>query len=407
VQGEIASQTGIHGKIAGVQACAGCHSEHRGQDYDLNTQARVYFDHSLARFNLVWHQVNYDSRPMSCWECHTDEGGGLAFSGEACAACHQAHNPEFMGQHLQDFGKGCLDCHDGQDRMVSFDHKTTAFPLEGNHAQLGCVQCHTHEKQASQPGRPLEGMPADCAACHTEPAIHQGEFDPDCSQCHHAAGWKPAILAGVPFIHEQNASFSLARHTQDYSSQPISCSGCHPSSIQAFDPHTCVGCHSDQDERFMKQHQETFGSACLGCHDGVDRMHAFDHAQIFPLDGRHGEIGCEKCHANARFRGTPTVCVECHAEPEIHAGFFGLVCDDCHTAKAWSPAFLKKHNFPLDHGGQGQVKCGTCHPTKYIENTCYGCHDHQPDPIAQSHRSLSLSAQELGNCAACHPAGKK
>jgi hypothetical protein len=141
------------------------------------------------------------------------------------------------------------------------------------------------------------------------------------------------------------------------------------------------------------------------CHDGADRMRGFDHQKVFALDGKHASIACIACHKDQVFKGTPTKCVQCHTEPAIHAGFFGLECQDCHNSQAWAPAFLRQHPFPLQHGGQGEAPCQECHPSKYAEYTCYGCHQHQSDAIAKSHAPLKIAAADLNNCATCHPAG--
>jgi hypothetical protein len=156
----------------------------------------------------------------------------------------------------------------------------------------------------------------------------------------------------------------------------------------------------------MAEHIALFGPACLSCHDGVDRMRGFDHQQVFPLDGRHAEIECQACHADQIFGGTPARCSECHTEPEIHAGIFGLNCQYCHTAAAWSPAALRAHTFPLDHGDQGESDCQTCHGERYSEYTCYGCHNHQPDGIAESHAREGITEEELTRCTECHLRGE-
>jgi hypothetical protein len=151
----------------------------------------------------------------------------------------------------------------------------------------------------------------------------------------------------------------------------------------------------------------TYGPACIECHDGIDRMEGFEHARLFPLEGRHAETGCQACHTGGKYKNTPNACAGCHAEPEIHAGYFGLQCESCHIAEAWTPAHLQIHSFPLEHGGQGQVSCATCHPDRYVEYTCYGCHAHQPEPLAQEHARLEVPAAELPACVQCHPAGAK
>jgi hypothetical protein len=304
-----------------------------------------------------------------------------------------------MAQHLQDFGDACLDCHDGIDRMADFDHNATDFPLSGEHLTASCAACH-------QTGEFSE-LPVACVDCHEDPAMHAGIFSEDCSACHNPQAWEPALLEGEPFDHTANFGFSLARHARDYDDQSMTCASCHGEDVREFQLATCSGCHADHDQKFVKEHQAQFGGNCLECHDGIDRMRDFDHASVFPLEGRHGEIECSACHVDEVFKGTPQACVDCHAEPEIHAGFFGLDCQYCHTTVSWSPARLRNHNFPLDHGEQGESACQTCHPAVYAEYTCYGCHEHEPAPIEEKHREEGISLEELPECITCHPSGRE
>ncbi len=157
----------------------------------------------------------------------------------------------------------------------------------------------------------------------------------------------------------------------------------------------------------MAGHVQTFGADCAGCHDGTGNMANFDHARVFVLDGAHAPLACADCHAGQRFQGTPAECAGCHAEPAVHAGVFGLECAACHTTEAWLPAALRAHTFPLDHGEEGLLACATCHTTTYAEYTCFECHEHEPQEMAEEHAKEGISAAELTDCAACHPAGQE
>ena len=99
----------------------------------------------------------------------------------------------------------------------------------------------------------------------------------------------------------------------------------------------------------------------------------------------------------------PHECRACHEEPDLHAERFGLNCSRCHTLDAWKPALLLRHTFALDHGGEGQVACQTCHTHNYSANTCYECHDHQPADMQTLHAGEGIF--ELQPCEACHPTG--
>jgi hypothetical protein len=178
--------------------------------------------------------------------------------------------------------------------------------------------------------------------------------------------------------------------------------------LTSFDLKTCTNCHTQQDAAYMTGHQEQFGSGCLSCHDGVDRLSNFDHNSFFPLDGKHAAAQCETCHAGKVYRGTPAECFQCHEEPEIHTGVFGQRCAYCHTTDVWSPATLRQHGFPLNHGLDDPnmlLQCDTCHGANYFDYTCYACHEHQQDEITNSHTGAGIVEADLPVCAKCHPAG--
>lgn len=116
----------------------------------------------------------------------------------------------------------------------------------------------------------------------------------------------------------------------------------------------------------------------------------------------------------------PHECYNCHEEPEVHIGQFGLNCARCHTLQAWKPAMLNRHTFFLDHGDEGQVACQTCHTYTYSDYTCYGCHDHTPEEMQEVHVREDVPEFEFKvyfpypwerivvrvGCADCHPTGQ-
>lgn len=429
IQQQMISATGTHSLIQDPQRCARCHPDHQGRDFDPLQSSFALFDHSRARFELGGHQVDFDLAPIGCAACHAIETD-FAASDSSCESCHANHDPDFIQQHLNQYSRRCSLCHDGADRMILLNHQTTRFPLTGRHSQVSCVECHTLDAAENSRGKgetgsgdsiliaypavsqeavsdPFTNTPLECGACHSEPQAHQGFYSAACIDCHTTEGWIPATLQGRLFEHTQVTGFSLARHGYDYANQPMTCSGCHTGDSRQFDLQTCINCHSGDEKKiiFLQTHRDQFGDACLDCHDGADRMSNFDHAMYFPLDGRHAEVECAQCHQEKRYAGTPVECVQCHTEPAIHAGFFGLQCQYCHLAQGWAPAQLRMHRFPLDHGNQGEIACQVCHPGSYADLTCYGCHDHQPEPIAASHLMVNISAEELSNCVACHADG--
>jgi hypothetical protein len=399
---QIVSQAGTHSKLPNIQECRSCHPDHKGRDFDPIAPAYALYDHSLADFSLLWHQVDYDKTPMNCLDCHVTENGFELETG-SCQDCHAGHDKKFMTEHIQDYGEDCLVCHDGSGEIANFDHSTTDFPLEGTHLQVQCADCHANGT--------FTGVSQRCVDCHAEPDLHFGLFSQDCAACHTAAGWSALVsLDGRVFDHFDDAGFSLSRHLSDYSSDSVHCSGCHTSGdgfTVSFELAFCAECHAQEDPAFMEEHQRQFGQDCLACHDGIDRMSDFDHDRFFILDGKHAEVSCENCHLDQVFSDTPSLCMDCHEEPEIHRGYFGLQCENCHETSAWSPAKMSDHDFPLDHGESGLVACEVCHNTRYTEYTCYGCHEHQPGEILEEHLDEGISQAELVDCIACHPNGFK
>jgi predicted CXXCH cytochrome family protein len=397
---QINTKTGLHAALDNPLQCAACHSDHRGRAFDMLLGALDRFDHTISGFNLIWHQIDFDSSPMECAACHPT-GQDYAVSDQVCTDCHEDHDVAFTEIHRRDYGSQCLACHDGADQMANFDHGTASFPLEGKHLATRCAECHLDGH--------FEETSIECSACHSDPNIHLDLFNKNCTECHSTENWTPALLDGKSFSHDVQARFSLVRHSQDYEERGLSCQDCHQNDLDTFDPKTCTSCHASHDADFMNEHQARFGENCLDCHDGLDRMSDFDHSNVFLLEGRHAEIDCKDCHednaGNKVFKNTPTECSQCHADPEIHAGSFGLKCEYCHSAEAWTPANLKTHPFPLDHGAQGDQDCQVCHAQAYTEFTCYGCHDHQPEAILESHVQVGIAYEELPNCFDCHPNG--
>ncbi len=392
---------GVHGRLQAADMCAECHLDHQGRDFNLLTIALDGFNHDLTHFSLAKHTRNYDGLTLNCTECHVSDTD-FTVAPAACADCHQTADQPFMSRHRAAYGDDCLACHDGLDTMAQFtpaDHEQI-FALTGVHQQTACESCHMDGT--------FEGTPQECVGCHQEPEAHQGLFTTNCAECHTPDGWLPAMMDGQPFDHAITTNFSLVKHTTNFDNTPFTCQTCHHGGEQ-FE-HTnaqCADCHAQADAQFVANHSAQFGDDCMGCHDGTGAMANFDHAVVWPLAGRHAAIECTACHVDRVFAGTSGECAACHDEPAIHAGLFGLTCENCHTAVAWQPAQLTYHSFPLDHGEQGELACETCHTATYTQYTCYGCHEHDPAETERKHLEESISLEELADCAACHPTGQE
>ena len=403
VGAERASGEGLHGRLATTAACADCHPDHRGRDFDASAAALNRYDHGQTRFSLDRHLQDYDGSALACSTCHA--GGHYAAEPPACLVCHTVHDGAFMADHATAFSTDCMQCHDGVDRWSNFHHAQTAFPLEGAHWGLPCATCHTARQ-------PPDSVPAECAACHAEPAVHAGLLGTDCAACHTADGWRPAALDGAAFDHARTG-FSLVTHQVGFDGAPLPCAACHvrgatgTADFGSVPETVCTVCHGTHEAAFMAEHVQQYGAGCQTCHAGTGlSLVGFDHSRVLPLDGGHAALACTACHGLAPRAAEPANCAACHAEPELHVGLFGTQCAACHPTGGWVPAALRQHTFPLDHGGS-PVACATCHTQTYASYTCYGCHEHEPDDTQREHAEEGIGADQLADCAACHADGRE
>jgi hypothetical protein len=399
---ELAAGEGLHARLRSPEQCLNCHPDHRGADFDLSTEALAGFDHSLTFFSLSRHAQDFDTGAIECVDCHTgDDFEPLA---QNCVGCHAGGDPVFMAAHQADFETDCMACHDGADTMADFNHAATLFPLTGAHTETECMACHSTESLTAGIAGEGSGLQGQCAACHTEPALHAGLFQSTCEDCHNSGGWSPALLNGTAFDHFTETGFSLVKHETGFAGELLDCRSCHVESLQTFEQTVCEQCHVTGTPDFMASHTAEFGLACLDCHDGLDSMENFDHSTVFVLDGSHADLACVSCHIDHTFTGTPAECAGCHAEPDIHAGIFGLDCASCHNTFAWRPAALTSHSFPLDHGGEGEIACSVCHTATFVEYTCDRCHE--PAEMVDEHADEDIF-DIAGQCVDCHPTGRE
>jgi len=236
---------GVHGRLPSGR-CQTCHTEHKGREAIITRFAFANIDHDkLADFSLAQHATNFDGTPLTCESCHSQD----RFAAETldCLTCHAQDNHDFVADHIEQYGTGCVECHDGRDRMANFDHNQL-FPLTDGHALAMCDDCH--------PDHTYAGTPRDCAACHPEPEMHAEQFGLDCIRCHTAAAWTPAQLTQHIF-------------PLNHGNLPdLQCEDCHPTTYTTY---TCYSCH-DHTPADMEAAHIAAGftadeiSACAVCH---------------------------------------------------------------------------------------------------------------------------------------------
>lgn len=173
------------------------------------------------------------------------------------------------------------------------------------------------------------------------------------------------------------------------------CSSCHVSFDRAGQSRLCLDCHEEVanditgEQGYHGRDSEVTGSSCASCHTDHEGRNAriavldeqgFDHLLTdFTLQGKHAQADCDGCHIlGKKHRNAPDVCIDCHLEDDVHGGFLGEDCADCHSPVGWLEV-------EFDHESTGwsllgkhiEAACSDCHADQTHQNTpttCFGCH---------------------------------
>lgn len=288
--------------------------------------------------------------------------------------------------------------------------QAAALPLGGihSHAEIGgdCHLCHA---------APWDGdnMGDRCKVCHTDLADDPKNFhnvmlaqsqETPCHACHtdHNGAKAALTIGGLDKFPHDASGYSLAAHRQHANGDTFLCSDCHKNNLNSFDVAACQECHTELDSQTAQAHFSYFGADCLACHDGLDTFgQTWDHSQaIFPLAGKHLELGCNECHTEAKtpagLAAAPQTCFACHAEDDEHGGAMGSECAVCHTPSDWEQIIFDHSttDFALI-GGHREVVCERCHTGSAFVGTpqdCYSCHSQDDEHNGQFGQ----------DCALCH-----
>jgi hypothetical protein len=337
----------------------------------------------LAKVHTKWED--------DCSQCH------VKFDRQAqdkrCLDCHketrsdvQAHTG-FHGKMKPQPCRVCHAEHQGAEAKIvtldklHFDHKLTAFLLNGKHQQTGCEKCHVA-------GKKFRETPNDCQSCHRKDDVHKGSLGSTCNDCHSEANWKE-----TKFDHEKTKFSLTGKHVE------AKCSECHKDAIYKDTPKTCIACHRKADDQ--KGHRGQFGEKCESCHTSKSwKPSQFNHEvdTKYPLHGRHAQAKCTGCH-KAKLYGVKLAqdCNSCHSKDDKHKETLGHDCQSCHSEKGWKEHTQFDHNrsdFPLN-GKHAQVKCNACHEGvmfKQAGKECVSCHK------KDDKHETTLG----GKCADCH-----
>ncbi len=260
-----------------------------------------------------------------------------------------------------------------------------------------CLLCH----------RPWGGSSdRRCLACHTDISLElrtqtelHGRLAPfwPCDQCHSEHQGRQAQIGHVvlsAYPHD-DTNFKLTGSHKD-----IACSDCHPDNHYRLTATTCDSCHPNPED-----HVNKYGQNCEQCHAVANNDDfvatswtplTLDHS-FFPLTDGHALPTCEQCHLTPEFQQTATECVACHPEPEIHLGWYGAACYDCHLTTTWTPSTFDHNTLDFTLTGKhAELRCQACHINNQFIKTdaeCAACHN-EPE----FHRSGQFGSQ----CRLCH-----
>jgi len=350
---DIEQELGFHGRSKEVKSvyCKYCHTDHKGRNMDILSLDKDHFDHTVTDFVLKDAHLK-----VQCPRCHK-LGTKYREAPFKCVDCHGKNDP-----HKGNLGKACETCHSESswDKLSSFDHAKTKFPLKGKHKKILCSLCHPDERYEKK-------TPGKCLDCHVLSDVHRGSYGAECHKCHSADDWKR-----MTFDHEKTKYPLKGKHVE------VKCLACHPGDIKEKLRTDCIGCHKKNDS-----HKGLYGDKCETCHTENDwKKSIFDHQKTkYELEDKHKEAACVECHIRKiSEKKLGAECYGCHKKDDDHKLRYGKKCETCHNLKGWKkPSFdHDKTEYPLKDKHRS-VKCDVCHkgpvdPKKKMGSACIGCH---------------------------------
>ena len=156
-------------------------------------------------------------------------------------------------------GADCNRCHGKEDfNAIHAEqvHQDGSFPLEGEHGQLACIQCH-------DPKIGFMNLTTECASCHKVRDAHRRLVGDDCGACHDPRGWVPNR-----FRHTQTGFSLTGAH------RGASCEQCHAIGFPVV-PTDCIYCHEAEFRREADEHEIGDALNCDLCHD----THGWEHVR--------------------------------------------------------------------------------------------------------------------------------
>lgn len=201
----------------------------------------------------------------------------------------------------------------------------------------------------------------------------------------------------------------VVSHHADFEAE---CSLCHSPLSDTRQGELCIDCHlqtGEDIEAAIGYHGRLPTETqleCAGCHTDHEGRDAnivsqndaeFDHSLTdFELLGAHENVACEGCHEPGMPRSdTPTQCIGCHRDDDIHEESLGENCASCHNSNDWQQTHFDHSNtiFRLT-GAHTKAPCQACHVSTNFSDvgtSCVSCHE--SDDIHEGQNGT-----QCGNC---------
>lgn len=137
-------------------ACTHCHV--------TDQWAAVTFDHNQTEFALEGKHLQ-----IKCNDCHLVHGINNQYQQftDLSFECSHCHEDKHRGQFSVSNKTDCNRCHafDSWEATL-FNHSSTSFPLEGEHINVACDQCHKQEEKDGSTYTLYLMEDFACASCH-------------------------------------------------------------------------------------------------------------------------------------------------------------------------------------------------------------------------------------------------
>jgi uncharacterized HAD superfamily protein len=414
---KIKDNKGLHSRVK--SDCIACHTDHKGEEYDITSIDEKTFNHSLTGYELK------DSHDVTCNNCHKKEDTYLGNSQE-CLKCHS-------DVHNKTVPEDCIRCHNYKEwKDYVFDHfKKVEYKLVGKHNDAKCELCHPRNKVKGKTGdkekeywvmklKPIQSE--TCVDCHYD--VHKKQFGGQvCDSCHPLEkDWKD-----YTFKHE---SEKYRGYKIEGKHKDVECEKCHERSDIAYSEFdnekklslgkfkpiksdVCNTCHYDVHNGHFKEQK------CDACHsvekDWKDNI--FDHQSekfSYKLEGKHKDVECVKCHMKnevtyTEFKIEKKIvlstyekiksedCTSCHYD--VHGEQFkDQKCDACHSVeKDWKDQTFAHESetyqgYKLE-GKHEKVECDKCHERGDVIYT-----EFEKQKIVQVGLFKPLKSEKCGDC---------